>query len=62
MNTNETSLTLTNLTSGRTYKFVIAAKNSIGTSNFTSELSIFAATVPDPPKSITRDNANINTT
>ena len=48
------------VTTGNTFKFKIAATNIAGTSIFTSEIAILAATVPDPPTGLIRDDANTN--
>ena len=57
-----TSLTIIGCTSGRTYNFVIAAINSIGTSVASYVFSILAATVPDPPINLIKDEENTNET
>jgi titin len=46
---------MTGLTAGATYKFKVAAINSVGPSTFSSEILITttAATVPDPPTALT---------
>ena len=41
------------LTSGQTYKFMIQARNSVGLSDTSVELSILAAQVPDQPSAPT---------
>lgn len=45
----ETSYTTPILTSGTTYKFKIAARNLVGYSGYTTEVSILCATVPEVP-------------
>ena len=51
-----TSLTATTgITAGSTYNFQIAATTNYGSSTFTSVFSIIAATIPDPPTDLTRD-------
>lgn len=44
-----TSITVTGLTSGTTYTFVIEARNVIDYSVYSDEISILAAQIPDPP-------------
>ena len=40
------------LTSGVTYSFKVTARNSVGISEYSSPVSILAATIPDPPLSL----------
>ena len=56
------SLTVTGLVAGTTYKFKVAATNSIGSSAFTSEFPIVAASVPGPPTDLTIDTTLTNGT
>ena len=51
----QTSFTKSSLNAGATYKFKVAAINSVGTSSFSSEITITttAATVPNPPSALT---------
>lgn len=44
-----TSYTATTLTHGTTYKFKVQARNSVGYSAYSSEVSILAAQVPNTP-------------
>jgi hypothetical protein len=54
--------TKTGVTSGVTYQFKVAARNSIGLSVYSGSISIIAAVVPSVPNSLTRDNANTDST
>jgi hypothetical protein len=62
--TGLTALTYTKfgVSSGQTYQFKVAARNSIGLSDFTSAFSIIAAVIPSAPQSLARDNANTDST
>ena len=50
-----TSLTFTKtgVTAGSTYQFIVAARNQVGLSLYTSSFSIIAASVPSAPTSPT---------
>lgn len=57
-----TSYTKTGLTAGTTYNFKVQARNVIGVGSFTSAFTIVAATVPNVPTAMTRDEANTSKT
>jgi hypothetical protein len=46
------------LSSGATYKFKVKALNIAGPSIFSSELTIIAVAVPDPPTALTETVAS----
>jgi hypothetical protein len=50
------------LSSGTTYNFKVQARNVIGVGSLTSAFTIVAATVPDTPTGLTRDNSNTSKT
>lgn len=50
------------LSAGVTYKFKVKAVNTIGTGPLSSELPVIAASVPDAPTSLLRDEANTDRT
>ena len=54
------SLTVTGCTAGVLYKFQIATINAISISTLSSMLQIIAASVPDPPTSLTINNSLTN--
>jgi hypothetical protein len=56
------SKTVTGLTAGTTYNFRLNTKNIVGSSILTSVFPIIAATVPDPPTAVTKDEENSNLT
>ncbi len=58
----DTFFTLTDLTAGNTYKFKVSATNSVGASEYTSDLSIVAASVPGPPTDLMIDTTSTNGT
>ena len=57
-NTTETSYNKTdNITSGATYQYRVKARNEVGYGEYSSVISIIAATSPtDPPTNFTRND------
>ncbi len=53
-------MTVTGLVAGTTYNFKVAAINIVGKSIESYVLPILAATIPDPPTALTKDEANSN--
>ena len=48
----QTSVTVTSLTPGTTYRFVVQARNIVGLSVYSAHVDILAAQVPDAPTSL----------
>ena len=45
------------ITAGETYDFRVSARNEIGSSDYSSPVSIIAATVPGAPSALVRDDS-----
>ena len=52
-----TSYTYTNVNPGDTYEFKVSARNEIGSGDYSSPVSIIAATVPGTPSAPVRDDS-----
>jgi hypothetical protein len=50
------------LSSGTSYNFKVQARNVIGVGSLTSAFTIVAATVPDSPTALSRNNATTSKT
>lgn len=59
---DDTSYTMTGLTMGHTYKFMVHAQNEIGFGVWSDPIAIIAATVPNEPLLLERDSENTNKT
>lgn len=57
-----TSYTAINLIGGNTYKFKVRARNSVGYSVSSSEVSILCARAPDAPVSVSRNSLTTTST
>ena len=53
----DTSFTDHNVTAGTTYEFRVKAQNLVGFSTYSSTFEIVAATVPDAPSGLVRDES-----
>ena len=50
------------IAAGETYDFRVSARNEIGSSDYSSPVSIIAATVPGAPSAPVRDDESTSTT